>query len=59
MTTATTTVCTSSYLVHALCYRFLSIVSYIIVFLTGFDLNLSLDEYGAVDFDFVENLTGT
>jgi len=28
-------------------------------FLTGFDLNLPLDEYGAVDFDFVENLTGT
>ena len=23
------------------------------------DLNLPLDEYGAVDFDFVENLTGT
>jgi hypothetical protein len=25
-------------------------------FWTGFDLNLPLDEYGAVDFDFVQNL---
>ena len=24
----------------------------------GFDLNLPFDEYGAVDFDFVQNLTG-
>jgi hypothetical protein len=27
-------------------------------FLIGFDLNLPLDEYGAVDFDFVQNLPG-
>ena len=27
-------------------------------FLTGLDLNLPLDEYGAVDFDFVQNLAG-
>jgi len=27
-------------------------------FWTGFDLNLPLDEYGAVDFDFVQNLHG-
>jgi len=26
--------------------------------LIGFDLNLPLDEYGAVDFDFVQNLAG-
>jgi hypothetical protein len=28
-------------------------------FSTGIDLNLPLDEFGAVDFDFVQNLTGT
>ena len=27
-------------------------------FLIGFDLNLPLDEFGAVDFDYVENLAG-
>jgi hypothetical protein len=26
--------------------------------MTGFDLNLPLDKYGAVSFDFVENLAG-
>jgi hypothetical protein len=26
--------------------------------LIGFDLNLLLDEFGAVDFDFVQNLAG-
>ena len=25
---------------------------------TGFDLNLPLDEFGAVDFDFVQNING-
>jgi len=28
-------------------------------FSTGIDLNLPLDEFGAVDFDYVQNLTGT
>ena len=28
------------------------------LFVTGFDLNLPLDEFGAVDFDYVENLAG-
>ena len=27
-------------------------------FLIGFDLNLPLDEFGAVDFDYVQNLAG-
>lgn len=27
-------------------------------FLTGIDLNLPLDEYGAVNFDFLENIAG-
>jgi len=27
-------------------------------FSTGFDLNLPLDEFGAVDFDFAQNLAG-
>ena len=27
-------------------------------FWTGFDLNLPLDEYGAVDFDYIQNLAG-
>ena len=35
------------------------VVSHIIVFLSiGFDLNLPLDEYGAINFDFEENLVG-
>jgi len=25
---------------------------------TDFDLNLPLDEFGAIDFDFVQNMTG-
>ena len=28
-------------------------------FSTGIDLNLPLDEFGAIDFDYVQNLTGT
>jgi len=28
------------------------------LFLIGFDLNLPIDEYGAVDFDFVQNIAG-
>ena len=31
---------------------------FVVSFLTGFDLNLTLDEYGAVDFDYVQNLPG-
>jgi hypothetical protein len=27
-------------------------------FWTGFDLNLPLDEFGAVDFDYLQNLPG-
>ena len=35
------------------------VISRIIVFLSiGFDLNLPLDEYGAINFDFEENLAG-
>jgi hypothetical protein len=33
-------------------------VSGIIVFFTVLDLNLPLDEFGAVDFDYVQNLAG-
>ncbi|XP_066374537.1 uncharacterized protein [Miscanthus floridulus] len=29
---------------------------FVVSFLTGFDLKLTLDEYGAVDFDYVQNL---
>jgi hypothetical protein len=28
------------------------------MFITDFDLNLPLDEFGAVDMDFIENMTG-
>ena len=31
---------------------------FFLFFWTGFDLNLPLDEYGAVDFDFLQNLHG-
>jgi len=27
-------------------------------FSTGFDLNLPLDEFGAIDFDYLQNLSG-
>jgi len=52
---------TCSSLVHFLpCYLFLSIVSHIKrTIVTGFDLNLPLDEFGAVDFNYLQNLDGT
>ena len=39
----------------------ISLVSFLIwtlLFFIGFDLNLPLDEYGAVDFSFLQNLAG-
>jgi hypothetical protein len=52
-----------SFLVHLFairCYLFLSIVSHIRrTIVTGFDLNLPLDEFGAVDFDYLQNHAGT
>ena len=33
--------------------------SYQRTIVTGFDLNLPLDEFGAVDFDYLQNLAGT
>lgn len=36
----------------------ISFLSLFFSFSTGFDLNLPLDEFGAVDFDYVQNLTG-
>jgi len=35
-----------------------SILSMLFYFWTGIDLNLPLDEFGAVDFDYVQNLAG-
>jgi len=35
-----------------------SFVSHLYFFWSGFDLNLPLDEYGAVDLDFLQNLPG-
>jgi hypothetical protein len=48
-------------LVSFLIQHMIKLVSFLISsfsFLIGFDLNLSLDEYGAFDFDFVQNLVG-
>jgi len=52
--------CVGFYLNGLLLFPFLYvIVSHIIVsFWIGFELNLPLDEYGAINFDFEENLTG-
>jgi hypothetical protein len=33
--------------------------SLFLFFWTGFDLNLPVDEYGAVDFDYLQNHAGT
>jgi hypothetical protein len=35
-----------------------SFLSFLFLLWTGFDLNLPLDEFGAVDFNFVQNLAG-
>jgi hypothetical protein len=49
-----TTVKTSTHL-----FLFSCVISHVPCFLwIGFDLNLPLDEFGAVDFDFVENING-
>jgi hypothetical protein len=52
---------TCSSLVHLLpCYLFLLILSHIKrTIVTGFDLNLPLDEFRAVDFDYLQNHAGT
>jgi hypothetical protein len=52
---------TGSSLVHLLpCHLFLSIVSHIKrTIVTGFDLNLPLDEFGAIDLDYLQNFAGT
>jgi len=46
-------------ILHLLLVFLYLVISHIIVFLSiGFDLNLPLDEYGAINFDFEENLAG-
>jgi hypothetical protein len=47
------TQCICYFLLHSSCLFHMVRLIFI-----GFDLNLPLDEYGAVDFDFVQNHTG-
>jgi hypothetical protein len=34
------------------------LIYHVLLLIIGFDLNLPLDEFGAVDFDYVQNLAG-
>jgi len=38
--------------------RVLMFLIFFLLFWTGFDLNLPLDEFGVVDFDYLQNLPG-
>jgi hypothetical protein len=38
--------------------RVVTFLIFFLLFWTGFDLNLPLDDFGAIDFDYLQNLAG-